>query len=120
MYILRNADTGEVVADHVKKAEGALSRMIGLLGKSKLERSEALWLCPCNGVHTIGMKFAIDLAVLDRDFRVVRIVRSLRPGRLELPCTGGYSVIELASGALAAGHIARGSRLALERAPDGE
>lgn len=119
MYVLRNAETGELVAEDVRRASGALSQMIGLLGKSRLAPSEGLWLCPCNGVHTIGMRFPIDLAVLDRDMKVVRTVQSLRPGRVELPCTGGHSVIELASGTLARAKIGRGARLSLERIPDG-
>ena len=69
----------------VRKAERAasfLERMRGLLGRAGLGSSAALLIERCGAVHTVGMRFALDLVFLDRAWRVVRVVRGVRPGRL--------------------------------------
>jgi hypothetical protein len=49
-------------------------------------------------VHTIGMRFAIDVAFLGHDLRVVAVV-TMRPQRIALPRRGGRSVLEAQAGA---------------------
>ena len=49
-------------------------------------------------VHTFGMRFAIDVAVCDRDLTVLGVT-TLRPYRMTLPRRGGRSVIEAEAGA---------------------
>lgn len=63
-------------------ASGRRDRMRGLLGRDELPRGELLLLEPCGAIHTFGMRFALDVLFLDRDWRVVGIRRALRPGRM--------------------------------------
>lgn len=42
-----------------------------------------LALCPCRSVHTFGMRHPIDVAFLDEEGRVVKVVRSMQPWRRE-------------------------------------
>lgn len=51
----------------------------GLLGRDGVDG--ALLLTPCSGVHTFRMRFAIDVAHLDRSL-TVRSVRTMGPWRL--------------------------------------
>jgi len=44
-------------------------------------------------VHTFGMRFAIAVALLDAELRVVRVLR-VRPGRLVLPRPRACHVLE--------------------------
>jgi uncharacterized protein len=37
---------------------------------------------PCQGVHTLGMRFAIDVIYLDGDMRVVHIEENVKPWRI--------------------------------------
>ena len=61
-------------------------------------------------VHTIGMRFAIDVAFCDRDLRVLRIV-TMRPHRLGRPCLKAACAIEAEAGALAHWELQPGDQL---------
>ncbi len=92
---------GRVVVPRVWLARGVWSRMRGLLGCPDLPDGCGLLLDPCGSVHTFGMRFAIDLAFLDRHGRVCRVVRDVSPGRG--PIFGGWTArrtLEVASGQL--------------------
>ena len=64
-------ETGRLLANRVALAVTRSARRKGLLGKDSLGRGEALWIAPCRGVHTCGMRFAIDVVALDGDGRVI-------------------------------------------------
>jgi uncharacterized membrane protein (UPF0127 family) len=49
-------------------------------------------------VHTIGMRFPIDVAICDRDMVVLAVVR-VRPMRMTLPRRRGRMVLEAQAGA---------------------
>ncbi|MGH9371940.1 MAG: DUF192 domain-containing protein, partial [Vicinamibacterales bacterium] len=61
---------------------------------------EALWIVPSRGVHTWGMRFAIDVVALDDCGVVVDRVSALKPWRIRLPRRGTAGVLELPSGSL--------------------
>ena len=65
----------------ITRAETPFARMRGLLGRSGLAAGDALLLKPCNAIHTLGMRFAIDVRFYDRRGRLVREVLDVRPGR---------------------------------------
>ncbi|HMF62168.1 MAG TPA: DUF192 domain-containing protein [Vicinamibacterales bacterium] len=100
--IATNTNTGVVVADRVSVAATHASRAVGLLGRSGLDRGEALWIVPSRGVHTWGMRFAIDVVALDERGIVVDHVSRLKPWRIRLPRKGTSGVLELPAGTLAA------------------
>ena len=60
--IARNTSLDTVIADKVGVAATRATRAVGLLTRSGLEPGEALWIVPSRGVHTWGMRFAIDVA----------------------------------------------------------
>lgn len=66
---------GRPVAD-LSIATTARSRRKGLLGTSSVVG--ALWITRCPSVHMLGMRYPIDVAVLDRQ-GVVLICATLRP-----------------------------------------
>ena len=72
------------------------ARMKGLLGRGRLHRNVGVLLIPCSSVHTVGMRFALDIVFLDRAFNVIKIAADVPPGRL-LFCPRAYSVLERAS-----------------------
>ncbi|MGB3734265.1 MAG: DUF192 domain-containing protein [Ilumatobacter sp.] len=73
-------------------------RRKGLLGRDSLDG--AMVIEPCRWVHTIGMRFAIDVAFLDADGLVIRTVQMPRR-RLGMPVVRARSVIEAEAGAFA-------------------
>jgi uncharacterized membrane protein (UPF0127 family) len=84
------------------------ARTRGLLGSDGVEG--ALLLTPASGVHTVRMRFAIDVAYLDRRLRVLA-VRTMPPGRVGRPRLRARHVLEAEAGALAAWGVVKGVRL---------
>ena len=85
------------VATKAKVADGYLSRLVGLLGKTRrwARAGQGLWIVPSHGVHTIGMLFAIDLIFLDTGRQVVHIEEHVRPFRISRVSLKASSILEL-------------------------
>jgi uncharacterized protein len=75
MWLVRDGD----VLAAVEVAATRRERGRGLLGRD--EFTGALLIRPCRQVHTIGMRFPIDVAFCDAD-GVVRRTVTLRPWRV--------------------------------------
>ena len=73
------------------------ARLRGWLGRDAAPTSRGLWLVPCDAVHTVAMRFPIDLVFVDAGGRILRVDHRVPPWRLRF-CLGAYSVIELAAG----------------------
>ncbi len=87
------------LASHVEVAASGGKRSKGLLGRKGLAPGEALWIVPCEAVHTFGMQFSLDLIYLDRRHRIRKICRNVPPWRLSA-CLSAHSVVELAAGSI--------------------
>lgn len=87
--------TGECLAEQVELANTFFKRLRGLMFRRRLAPIEALWLRPCNGVHTFWMLFAIDVIFLDRELRIVKLVENMRPFRVTKPHLAARSVLEM-------------------------
>ena len=92
-------------------AESARARRRGLLGRDGIEG--ALLLGPASSVHTLGMRFAIDVAYLDRTFRILA-VRTMRPGRVGLPRPRSRYVLEAEAGHMERWGVRRGVRITVD------
>ena len=99
----------------VGKAEYAVSffdRLRGLLGRPSLGQGAALLIERCGSVHTVGMRFVLDLVFLDKAWRIVSIVRGVQRGRL-MVCGGWHAarVLESEAGCLDMGKLKLGDEL---------
>jgi uncharacterized membrane protein (UPF0127 family) len=112
--IARDLDTGVVIANRVSVADNRMTRAVGLLTRDHLCAGEGLWIMPCRGVHTCGMRFSIDVVAMDAHGTVVDVVADLQPWRFRLPRPGSLSVLELPTGTLRAAQIGIGHRIGLE------
>jgi hypothetical protein len=77
-------------------ADTRRARRRGLLGRDSMEG--ALVIEPCRWIHTIGMKFPIDVAYLDPDGVVVKTIQMQR-FRVGVPVWNARSIIEAEAGA---------------------
>lgn len=111
---VRNTTRGSVIGDRITVADTSLSRMFGLLGRHRLDAGEGLWIRPSSGVHTIGMRFPIDVIGLDKDQRVVKLWPNLVPYRLTSVSTKVRSVIELPTGAIDQSEVQLGDLIAVQ------
>ncbi|MGH9123699.1 MAG: DUF192 domain-containing protein [Acidimicrobiales bacterium] len=85
-------------------------RRRGLIGREGI--TGAFFLPRCPAVHTVGMRFAIDVAFVDRRMVVVEVV-TMAPGRLGWPRWRARSCVEAEAGSFARWGLRRGSRLEL-------
>ncbi len=83
----------------IELADSFLSRLRGLMGRRRLKEDCGLLLAPCNSVHMLFMRFAIDVIYLDAEFRIKKIVRDLTPWLGMSVCLGAWGALELPSGA---------------------
>jgi uncharacterized membrane protein (UPF0127 family) len=104
---LHDRRDGRCVIQRAWKADGAWERTRGLLGRPPLQAGEALLLDPCNAVHTFGMRYALDLAFLDRHGRICKMAYGVAPGRIK-GSVAARATLELAAGALAASGLKLG------------
>jgi uncharacterized protein len=82
-------------------ASTAAARRRGLAGLSDLDPGTGLALPGCRSIHTVGMRFALDLLWLDGGGEVVRVDRAVPPRRLRT-CLRARSVVEVRAGQAAA------------------
>ena len=73
---------GAAIVPRVRRTGWFWERMRGLLGTNPLADGEGLLITPCAAVHTVGMRYPLDLVFLDAQGRVVRTVANVPPGRL--------------------------------------
>ncbi|MFJ9134608.1 DUF192 domain-containing protein [Streptomyces sp. NPDC102256] len=95
----------------LERAATARARRRGLLGRDGIEG--ALLLTPASSVHTLGMRFPIDVAYLDRASRVLA-VRTMRPGRVGLPRPRARAVLEAEAGSMERWGVERGVRVVVQ------
>ncbi len=113
LFRAQNITRGVTLAEQGFVADTSADRRAGLLGCSEFASGNALWIVPCECIHTFGMKFAIDAVFLSRKRTVVKIVSGLRKRRIAL--AWAHSVIELPAGTIASTGTRIGDQLVLER-----
>lgn len=96
----------------VRQARSVFSRMRGLLGHAPLEADQALLISPCNSIHCIGMRYAIDVAYLSAQGDIVKLVPAVQPWGFSA-CAGGRQVVEFAAGAIERLGLRVGQRLVI-------
>ena len=87
------------LATDLEVADTHWSRLRGLMGTdaSNFPAGKGLWIVPCRGVHTLGMRFPIDVVYLNGDRVIVHIQEQLRPWRLAALRLNAATVLELPS-----------------------
>jgi uncharacterized membrane protein (UPF0127 family) len=93
------------------------ARQRGLLGRDGIEG--VLVLRPCRQVHTIGMRFAIEVAFCARDGLVLRTV-TMPPGRVSRIVWRARFVVEAAAGSFEAWGVRRGSTIVVRESAGNE
>jgi uncharacterized membrane protein (UPF0127 family) len=113
--VLVNATQKTVVSDRCHFANTVLKRMVGLLNRGRFDKGEGLLLDKCYGIHTVGMRFAIDVLFLDKDLHVIRAVKALPPYRTCAVKKSVY-VLEVPVGAIEASRTGEGDQIQISNA----
>jgi uncharacterized membrane protein (UPF0127 family) len=81
-----------------------------LLGRDNLEPGHAFVIAPCQGIHTFGMRFPIDVIAVARDGTVVKTRTNVRPNRIVLAWSA-FAIIELRANSLCAAALLVGDQV---------
>ncbi|HVB82747.1 MAG TPA: DUF192 domain-containing protein [Candidatus Binataceae bacterium] len=115
-----NQTRATVLCERLEEAGGMAGKSRGLLGRNGLEAEagmlfEAGRLEPLMCMHMLFMRFAIDIVFLNRQGRVIRINRNLRPWRVSSIVWGARKALELSAGGAARSHTELGDQIIFER-----
>jgi uncharacterized membrane protein (UPF0127 family) len=111
-----NTSRPAVLAERIEIAATPWQRMRGLLGRPPLGPGQGLLIVPCQGVHTLGMAYPIDVVHLDRQGIVRHVSRGLKPWRIGPMVWRAYQALELPAGAAVS--VSVGDRVTLEPTND--
>ena len=100
----------DIVLASLEQPAGRVGRARGLLGRNCFDG--ALVLTGTRSVHTVGMRFTIDVAICDPDLRVRRIL-TLVPWRITRPEFRATTIIEVPGGAFEQWGVRVGDQLAV-------
>ncbi|MCG8651499.1 MAG: DUF192 domain-containing protein [Pirellulales bacterium] len=107
-YQLFDADSGKLLLAQTQVAVSWWSRFAGLMLRKNLEGG--LLIAPCASLHTMWMRFAIDVFFLSSRGTVMEVRRSIPPWRLVIPKLKSHAVLETRTGQL---HVGEGTALKL-------
>ena len=104
---------GVVVAERVAVAQGFGARFMGLMGRSGLPAGEGLCIQSCNSIHMFFMRFALDVAFVDGEGKVLFALHGIKPWRVSRIVFGSKAAIELPAGTLEEHGVAKGTVLTM-------
>ena len=111
---VKNLTSDRMLAEHATIADTSAKRRTGLLKHTSLEPGDGLWIVPCEGVHTFGMNFTIDVIFLNRKRKVLKTRPRMVKRRLAFSLLA-HSVLELPAGTLEATGTKAGDQLELDK-----
>lgn len=111
MSTLYNSDEDIEIAGRLRICERTGDRLKGLLGTRRLDDDQAVWIRPCNAIHTFFMLMTIDVVFVDDELRVIKLIRAMTPWRICLPVRRAAGVIEGPVGMIQRGRLRKGAQL---------
>ena len=98
MAQLLNKSKNLNLLENLKVATGFLSRFRGLIGCKELTDQSGIWFPNCNWIHTFFMSIVIDVIYLDKNMKVHKLEKNLKPWKIPFPVFQARSVIETKAG----------------------
>ena len=111
---VQNVRSGALLAKTLVTVNSYFPRTIQHISANGIPGDSALWINPCNSIHTVGMHKPIDIAFLDKNGRVVKMLRSFPPNCVAESVDSAASALELPSNRLSESGTVRGDQLLLD------
>ena len=96
----------------IEIADKVVSRSLGLIGRNGWKRNGML-LKDTNAIHTVFVRFPIDVIFLDKDFKILRVVENLKPFRFSPIVWKAKHVLELPTGTIKNKSLRVGNKIKL-------
>lgn len=97
-----NRDRESTLGERIRIADRPWSRLTGLLGRKGLDEGEGLLIVPSRGIHMWGMRFPLDVLLLDEERRVRNLHPGIAPGEATGFVKGVRYALEVPVGTIAA------------------
>jgi uncharacterized membrane protein (UPF0127 family) len=94
---LKNITKNSQASEEIIKADTIVRRVRGLIGE---DNPKSLYLETRWGIHTFGMKYSLDILILDSNWGVKKIVECLKPNRVLFWNPKYFRVLELPAGTI--------------------
>jgi uncharacterized membrane protein (UPF0127 family) len=95
-----NLTRDRLLSARARLCDSFFGRLLGLMGRADV--GGGVVIVPCNSIHTLFMRAAIDVLFLDAEGRVCALYPALRPWRFTRVVRGARRVVELRAGTLGA------------------
>lgn len=95
----------------VTPADTIFARLKGMIGRLRLRSDEGIWVVPSNGIHTLGVRFPLDLIYLDNDCRVIELIEYFPTFRIAPLRIRASSVLELPPHTIYSSQTQKGDRI---------
>jgi uncharacterized membrane protein (UPF0127 family) len=98
--IVSNPHRGTVLGEAIQVADTAVRRVKGLLGRECLEDGQGLLFKGCSSLHTLFMRFPIDIVFMDKNRKVLKVSRNVKPFKFVAAPWRAYYALELPTNAI--------------------
>jgi hypothetical protein len=112
--IVTNSARGTTIGETIEVAASASQKVKGLLGRECLEDGQGLLFKGAGSLHTMFMRFPIDIIYADKHGKVVKIAKAVNPFKLVAAPLRCYYALELPAGAIDDSKTQVGDHLSFE------
>lgn len=88
------------IANNIKIANTFQSRLLGVMFIKEMKDMDGLLLDPANSIHNCFVRFSLDVLFLDKNYKIVKIIRNFKPWRFSWIYLSSRRVLELPAGML--------------------
>ena len=94
------SDKNLMIGRNILVANTFYQRLKGLMFSKEMRDFDGLIINPCNSIHTFFMCYNIDVLFLDKEYKIIKIIRDLTPWKMTLVYFKASQVLELYGGTL--------------------
>jgi uncharacterized membrane protein (UPF0127 family) len=121
VYRYNTDKTKTLLFEDIAVADNFFAKLIGLTFKKNLNYGEGLLIRGCSSIHTMWMRFNIDVLFLDISekaaagcLRIVELIENMKAFSFSPIVPDSGDVLELKSGAIARNNIKKGELLCFD------
>jgi len=111
---VRNRTRGTFLATTLLNFNAHFRETLHFLNRSGIPDDCGVWITPCHAVYTVGIHQPVDIAFLDREGRIVKVLRNFPPNCYTDEVPYAIGVLELPSNCLAESGTRAGDVLELD------
>lgn len=106
-----NQTQNQTIVEQLQVATSFRSRAQGLIGTKSMSDQEGIWFPSTNWIHTLFMSMSIDVIYLDKQMKVKKLQKNLKPWKFPAPVFSANSVLETGAGFIERKNIQLGDTL---------